>query len=146
VPNVTAIPRGQSNGETITSFADSAETTSRTYTYPSLQNALTVVNRGKSNLTVTVNATPYTITPDNSRRIVVDFTSFSILSAGGTQHFEANATSTDQRAFIAGSVWNGGNLLQLGSYRLFVDGTGKLRMKNGVPASDIDGTIVGTQV
>lgn len=40
--------------------------------------------------------------------------------------------------------WDSGNLLRLGNYRLWIDSTGKLRIKNGVPTSETDGTIVGT--
>lgn len=32
-----------------------------------------------------------------------------------------------------------------GSYYFWVDATGKLRIKNGVPTTDLDGTVVGTQ-
>lgn len=35
--------------------------------------------------------------------------------------------------------------LRLGNYHLWVDGTGRLRMKSGAPSSDTDGTVVGTQ-
>lgn len=41
-------------------------------------------------------------------------------------------------------AWNG-NPLRLGTYYLWVDATGDLRIKNGVPSSDTDGTVVGTQ-
>lgn len=37
------------------------------------------------------------------------------------------------------------NRLSLGDYRLWVDGSGKLRINNGPPGFDTDGTIVGTQ-
>jgi|GEM_PF-5877969 len=40
--------------------------------------------------------------------------------------------------------WHGPHVL-LGSYHLWVDSSGKLRIKSSAPASDIDGTIVGTQ-
>jgi hypothetical protein len=59
---------------------------------------------------------------------------------------EALAVAADQKSFIAGSAWNSGSLLQLGAYRLWVDASGRLRIKNGVPTSDTDGTIVGAQV
>jgi Pectate lyase superfamily protein len=36
-------------------------------------------------------------------------------------------------------------MLRLGNYRLWVDSTGDLRIKNGTPSSDTDGTVVGTQ-
>lgn len=38
-----------------------------------------------------------------------------------------------------------GGWLRIGTYRLWVDSTGDLRIKNGAPASDLDGTVVGTQ-
>ena len=43
------------------------------------------------------------------------------------------------------SNWDGGSLLQMGNHRLWVDRSGNLRIKNGVPNSDADGTIVGLQ-
>jgi hypothetical protein len=146
VPNVTAIPRGMSNGDVVTSFIDSVETTSRTYTYPTLQTGLVVTNKGKANITVTVNATPYVITPNQTQKIVADFTTFSIVSSSGIQHFETIATVSEQKGYTSGSAWNGGNLLSLGSYRFWVDSSGRLRIKNGVPTLDTDGTIVGSQV
>jgi hypothetical protein len=43
-----------------------------------------------------------------------------------------------------GSDWQSPNLAQLGSYRLWIDHRGRLRVKNGAPTSDEDGTPVGT--
>jgi hypothetical protein len=40
--------------------------------------------------------------------------------------------------------WNAG-MFRLGAYRLWVDATGALRIKNGAPANDLDGSVVGTQ-
>lgn len=37
------------------------------------------------------------------------------------------------------------NKLLLGGYQIWVDAQGKLRIKNGAPTSDTDGTVVGTQ-
>ncbi|MCZ6992443.1 hypothetical protein OH407_24235, partial [Salmonella enterica] len=42
-----------------------------------------------------------------------------------------------------GAHWQSANLAQLGDYRLWVDGKGRLRLKNGAPASDEDGKVVG---
>ena len=53
----------------------------------------------------------------------------------------ANLTS----AVATSSAWNG-NHLRLGAYRLWVDATGDLRIKNGAPTTDLDGAIVGTQL
>lgn len=41
-------------------------------------------------------------------------------------------------------VWNGSPFI-MGTYRLWLDGTGRLRVKNGAPSSITDGTVVGTQ-
>ena len=40
--------------------------------------------------------------------------------------------------------WDG-TPLRLGSYHLWVDATGDLRIKNSAPVSDLDGTVIGTQ-
>jgi hypothetical protein len=146
MPNVTALPRTMTNGDIVTSFTDSIETTSRTYTYSTTQAVLNVFNKGTKNITLTVNGSNYTITPYQSQTVTADFTSFSIVSTNGIQHFEANAIATDQKKLSAGSAWNSTNLLQLGNYRFWIDSSGRLRIKNGVPASDTDGTIVGSQV
>lgn len=45
---------------------------------------------------------------------------------------------------IKNNAWNK-NLFNLGAYYFWVDSYGKLRIKNGTPTSDTDGTIVGTQ-
>lgn len=49
----------------------------------------------------------------------------------------------DKEVQIGDGLWNGQRLL-LGNYNLWVDSTGKLRMKDGAPISDTDGTIVGS--
>lgn len=43
-----------------------------------------------------------------------------------------------------GSAWNAQHIT-LGGYHLWVDGSGVLRIKNGVPTSGTDGTVVGSQ-
>lgn len=45
---------------------------------------------------------------------------------------------------VFGSDWNSPNLVQLGNYRLWVDRDGNLRMKEGEPAGEDDGKLVGT--
>lgn len=48
-------------------------------------------------------------------------------------------------SFRAGNgVWNEGHLL-MGAYHLWIDSTGRLRIKSSAPTSDTDGTVVGTQ-
>lgn len=43
-----------------------------------------------------------------------------------------------------GGAWNNGRM-KLGAYYLWIDATGRLRIKNSAPSSDTDGTVVGTQ-
>ena len=57
----------------------------------------------------------------------------------------AAVTSGDVSLYDSGtSAWNTAPL-RLGNYRIWVDGNGKLRIKNGNPTSDGDGTVVGDQ-
>lgn len=44
-------------------------------------------------------------------------------------------------SFRVDGTWNGGKL-RLGTYNIWVDATGALRIKNGTPTSDTDGTLV----
>jgi hypothetical protein len=81
------------------------------------------------------------------------------IKAGGSLNWGAPPSTTDvtlQRnaadrldmgagdSFRVDGTWNGGRLL-LGSYHLWVDATGDLRIKSSAPTSDTDGTVVGTQ-
>lgn len=45
---------------------------------------------------------------------------------------------------ITSGTWNSTHLV-LGNYHIWVDATGDLRIKNGAPTSDTDGTVVGSQ-
>lgn len=44
-----------------------------------------------------------------------------------------------------GGTWNTSHAV-LGIYHLWVDSSGRLRIKNSTPTSDTDGTVVGTQL
>ncbi|MFH0919111.1 MAG: hypothetical protein V1913_02010 [Fibrobacterota bacterium] len=61
-----------------------------------------------------------------------------------------NTTSPGEKLEVSGNIkatgggYNNGHLV-LGGYHLYVDGTGDLRIKNGAPTYDGDGTVVGTQ-
>lgn len=48
------------------------------------------------------------------------------------------------KLLLDGGGWNSGHL-QLGTYHLWVDGSGRLRIKDGAPTSSTDGTVVGAQ-
>ena len=70
-----------------------------------------------------------------------DTTYFERISSAAT---EKMAIKNDGTVEIDGGGYNTGHLV-LGVYHLWVDATGDLRMKNSAPASDTDGSIVGTQ-
>ena len=55
-----------------------------------------------------------------------------------------NIVTTSQNGMIktAQSDWDKGHI-QMGGYHLWIDGSGKLRIKNGAPTSGTDGEIVG---
>jgi hypothetical protein len=62
------------------------------------------------------------------------------------QEIDATAgTITPKIRSVMGGTWDSASLMQLGGYRLWVDATGDLRIKNGAPTSDTDGTVVGAQ-
>jgi hypothetical protein len=52
--------------------------------------------------------------------------------------------SYDGNAGTTGSTWNGTHF-KMGAYHLWIDTSGRLRIKNGAPTSETDGTVVGTQ-
>lgn len=54
------------------------------------------------------------------------------------------ASTTYGNLTFQGGGWNSSHPI-LGAYHLWVDSTGDLRIKNGAPTSDTDGTVVGTQ-
>ena len=45
---------------------------------------------------------------------------------------------------VSTGVWNTGPV-RMGTFYLWVDSSGRLRIKSGAPTSDTDGTVVGTQ-
>jgi hypothetical protein len=54
------------------------------------------------------------------------------------------ATMGPGDSFGLDGTWNGGTL-RMGAYYLWVDTSGRLRIKSGAPTSETDGTVVGTQ-
>ena len=65
----------------------------------------------------------------------------------GLNRFHVTSTGkmyVSQQVDIDQSAWNF-NPLILGAYHLWIDSSARLRIKSGAPASDTDGTIVGTQ-
>ena len=92
---------------------------------------------------ISINDTIYDVDAATIRQGRLDnvraFRSRSAYYSEGRGRFDA----TDGLQLVA-SNWNY-NPLRLGAYYLWVDATGDLRIKNGAPASDTDGTVVGTQ-
>lgn len=64
-----------------------------------------------------------------------------ISTASGFEALELGTTGGGARF---GADWQSAILPRLGNYRLWVDKSGRLRLKDGAPSSDEDGTLVGT--
>lgn len=56
----------------------------------------------------------------------------------------SNSVIATNGLITSGGLYNSGHLT-LGSYHLWIDDTGRLRVKNGTPLSATDGSVVGTQ-
>lgn len=68
-------------------------------------------------------------------------------TSAGTAQIELAGTTVSigtAKLAISDGAWDGKPAL-LGSYYIWVDASGRLRIKSGAPTSDTDGTIVGTQ-
>ena len=61
------------------------------------------------------------------------------------QHGGAGVVATRAgTSFNSGGTWNGSHLI-MGGFHLWVDSSGRLRIKFGLPSSDTDGVVVCTQ-
>ncbi|UVI31209.1 hypothetical protein [Paenibacillus spongiae] len=110
MPLVTAQAREFNNGESVTGFVDTASTTSTTWMFKSPQNHLKVKNDGVSNVTLSVGAyNNQTIAPGKEWVRDVDYNSFTIQAAAGTQQITVKAISykTDLNRVV--SLMNVGN-------------------------------------
>ena len=65
--------------------------------------------------------------------------SLGVGTTGPTEKLEVNGN-----AKTTGGAWNSGHLV-MGAYHLWVDTSGRLRIKSSAPISALDGTVVGTQ-
>lgn len=88
---------------------------------------------------------------DANERIKHDFVNGRTYYANGTapvSYYVGDVNGTmgvsGSNFTIDGGTFNTGHL-QLGNYHLWVDVSGRLRIKNGAPTSDTDGVVVGTQ-
>lgn len=101
---------------------------------------VTQINKGTKELYYSPDSTKIAAASPNHR-----INSFRLDIGGSTSL--ANQFQTRQSGFNAknaAGVASGAPLI-LGEYHLWVDTTGDLRIKNGAPTSDTDGTVVGTQ-
>ncbi|MPY69671.1 MAG: hypothetical protein GEU92_06265 [Alphaproteobacteria bacterium] len=76
----------------------------------------------------------------DSAKITVIGCRGAIEDAGGPEPLEIGQTGFGARF---GAGWNSPNQVRLGDYRLWVDGNGDLRMKQGAPNDDTDGRKIG---
>lgn len=86
---------------------------------------------------------------DAFSRLVLEHNTPSIKFGDGTSSPESSIIYNssvgmifNENIMIQDHSWES-NLLRLGNHRLWVDSYGKLRIKNGLPLSDTDGTTVG---
>lgn len=92
MPNVTATPKGQLNGDILTQFTDTTSTASVTYTFPTQQTSIIIENSGVQDIFVTVGSyINQVIKADKKWKVDVSFTSFSIRSDVNSQEFIATA-------------------------------------------------------
>ena len=91
------------------------------------------------------------VTDEANPRFYSDIAGVMYWGAGGASATDtslyrggAGVIETTSSIKISGAAWNAGTL-RLGAYYLWVDGSGRLRIKSSAPTSDTDGTIVGTQ-
>ncbi len=66
------------------------------------------------------------------------------VKVGRPRVYAANSPQNYGHIRTAEAAWDGAHLV-IGAYHLWVDSTGDLRIVSGAPASDTDGTVVGTQ-
>ena len=69
---------------------------------------------------------------------------FAVTSGGTNDTVIATCDGSAKTFKVQDSAWDGVHL-ELGSYHIWIDSTGDLRIKSSAPANDTDGTIVGTQ-
>jgi hypothetical protein len=85
---------------------------------------------------------------DNLGGVLTDYSVSSTTPLSQVRHVSQGGNQVslkNQNFFMANSAWNGTGLPEMGSYVLWVDAAGRLRIKSGLPTSDTDGTIVGAQ-
>lgn len=102
----------------------------------------TAAIRNSNGVTVLNTLADVFIAKDGIGNTILDWNATDGLRLGtwtGTQ-----AVKLSRNLTFVGSAWDGPHPI-LGTYHIWVDSTGDLRIKNGQPTGDTDGTIVGTQ-
>lgn len=95
MPKVTATPRSMSDGRVVTEFTDTVDTAGTTYTFPNMQDGITITNKGQANITLWVNGTSYVATPGTKQKATAEFTSVVVATSSGVQPFEVSAYYND---------------------------------------------------
>lgn len=68
-----------------------------------------------------------------------------LFSSGNEDHTVINSTLNGDYYSFGTGIRNHLNTMRFGIYQLWVSSDGKLRIKAGIPSTDTDGTVVGTQ-
>jgi len=99
------------------------------------------------------NAAPVTAVPPQSFSLRGQNASGSYAATGGDVNISpgtGSVSNSSGNAVIADTAGNGGawntSHIVLGIYHIWVDTTGRLRIKSSAPTSATDGTVIGTQV
>lgn len=97
------------------------------------------------------NAAPTTAVAPVAANIVGQNANSGYAAAGGDVNITPGTGSVGNKSgnvvikdTAGNSGWNTSHAM-LGIYHLWVDASGRLRIKNSAPSSDTDGTVVGTQ-
>lgn len=69
----------------------------------------------------------------------------SYLSMGSNDMLSLGSQTPTEKLQVAGSIRIDGGYIVFGKYRMWIDSTGVLRIKDGKPSGDRDGIVVGTQ-
>lgn len=78
MPKVTALPEGQTSGDLMTQFIETADKKGITWTYETEQNHFFIQNEGEIDLQVKVGDQSFTLRPTEQFGKQMDFTSFNV--------------------------------------------------------------------
>lgn len=119
---------------------------------------LAIPNDGEGDYGIVLACDEIGVSAANPANLIVDYLTVEEVVTGATEglgfssvlgNFGINNSDPSEKLDIAGNLkirggsYSSGHAI-LGNYHLWIDSTGKLRIKNGVPTSDLDGNLVGS--